>query len=460
MKSVNYALLLMVSPFIIAGCGADSVKSPSKEASIDDVAILVDIKESSEDEHISQLVDESAVAYEKAGWIPGENSAVSSSKHAYKVNYSSISTSDVRSLKVESNGGNSDDWRIYSGGTDNATITSEYDSQRGSDVIVLKGDGTKSGYVLGYSYSKGSTWKDATNKVLKWSMKFNEKFVIYVRVSTKDGYRYLYYTSNNKSYGVSSYDAPHYIHNGLGSASDDGKWITFTRNLSADLKRFDRFNEITSVDGFFVRGSGSIDDIELLQTKSTIVNETVYENAEDGKDSRWKVYDNNPAGATITNVDDADKSSKVIELKGDGTKNGFVLGSWDNRWKNTINKEISWDIKTNEGFVVYISVITAKGHRFMTYSPLSDKTFASNPNYTEGRQTDGKYTYLNHHFTPSVRDGSWNTISRNLELDLKAYEPNNSLISVSGFLIRANARVDNIKMFDTNTDGDYDNSTN
>ncbi len=458
MKSVNYALLIALSSFMMIACGGGgSASGPAEEPSAEEVAVLIDVVESAEDRDITIDVDDTVpVDYtEKVDWIPSESST-SSGKLSSKISYSQ---NKVISSKVESDGTDDDKWSIYSGGIDNATITSVYDADKGSDVIEFNGDGTKSGYKIGYAYGTNSGWNDTVNKSIKWSMKFNEKYVIYVRVSTTEGYRYLYYTANNKNYGIS---ASYYIHNGLGSASDDGQWLTISRNLSADLKRFEPMNEITSVDGFFVRGSGRIDDVELFQTEATIVNETIYEDAEDGLTTGWEIYDTTPTGASVSNVDDADTGSKVIELKGDGTNNGFVLGSWDNRWKNTINKEISWDIKTDENFVVYVSVITAQGHRFMTYTPLSDNTFANNPNYQEPTvMVRNGYTYVNHYFNPNTRDGSWHTIARNLETDLKDYEPNNSLISVSGFLIRGNnVRLDNIKMFDTNTDGDYDNSTN
>ena len=461
MKSVNYALLVALSSFMMTACGGGgSVAGPTKESSADEVAALIDdVKVSAEDRRITQTANsDSQIDYTKVDWIPSASGSGSSAKLSSKMVFSK---NRVISSKVESDGSDTKKWSLYSK-KDNSSITSVYDTDRQSDVIELNGDGLKSGFKMGYSFNGNTGWNDTTDKSIKWSMKYSEDFIIYVRVSTKQGYRYLYYTNANKNYGESTYDKPHYIHNGLGVASNDGTWRTFTRNLSADLKRFQPMNEIISVDGFFVRGSGRIDDVELLNTKGTVVNETTYEDGEDASTNRWAIYDKTPAGASVENVDDANKGSKVIQLTGNGTKNGFVLGGWRNKWKNTTNKEISWDIKTDKNFVVYVSVMTAKGPRFMTYTPLSEDTFAKNPNYQESTvKVVNGYTYVNHYFNPNTRDGSWHNISRNLELDLKDYEPDNSIVSVSGFLIRASdARLDNIKMFDTNNDGDYDNSTN
>jgi hypothetical protein len=459
MKSINYALLVALSSLTMTACGGGSGSSgPSTEASADEVAALVTVQEdtpiSREDARIAEVVENNnheTDFYEKVDWIPNNSVSTSSKKLTYKPTYSSNRTI---SSKVESDGTDTTIWSIYSGGKDNAIITTIYDDDRKSDVIEFRGDGIKSGYKMGYSYGTNSGWNDSVNKTIKWSMKFNEQYVIYVRVSTKDGYRYLYYTAKNKNYGKS---AKYYIHNGLGSASDEGSWLTVTRNLNADLKRFEPMNEVTSVDGFFVRGSGLIDDVELLKTEATIVNETLYEDAEDGEITGWRVYDKNPSGAEVLNVTDADSGSKVIELKGDGTKNGYLLGTWN----NTINKEISWDMKYDEDYVIYLSVETKKGHRFITYSPMSEITCTKKgEGYGQGKKEIGGYTYIHTYLCPNTKDGTWKTISRNIELDLKKYESDNELISVDAFLIRGSGRVDNIKMFDTNADGDYDNSTN
>ena len=471
MKRVNYALFLMALPFMITACGGSSTPNANEqEASADDIAAQVEVRPSSEqtaaEDAITVAIEQNTPAeYRKATWIP--HTATGSNKQLSKASYTP--TTNVVSSKVKSNGDSTTGWYVYDADPTGATIASEYDDAKGSNVICTNGDGLKNGYTLGWtahdwdsSTNKLMKWSDGTNKTIKWSMKYSEDYMVYVRLNTKDGYRYLFYTDANLNYGTSGYDAPHYIHNGLGSASKDGTWRTFTRDLSADLKRFQPMNEIISVDGFFVRGSGCVDDIELLKTNGTEVNSVVYEDAEDGKDSRWAVYDKSPTGATIKNVDDAEKASKVIEVKGDGLNNGFILGAWNstNGWKNTTNKEISWDMKFNSDSVIYISVITEKGHRFMTYSPLSDTTYAKNPNYGQGIKKIGDYTYIHSGLNPNTRGGSWQTVSRNLEADLKKYEPDNKIISVSAFLVRGSGRLDNIKMFDTNNDGDYDNSTN
>ena len=44
----------------------------------------------------------------------------------------------------------------------------------------------------------------------------------------------------------------------------NGTWQTFVRDLDADLKKYESDNEIITVNGFFVKGSGLIDNVEMM----------------------------------------------------------------------------------------------------------------------------------------------------------------------------------------------------
>jgi hypothetical protein len=442
---------------MLTACGGGSASGPVKEASAEDVGALIVTPVDPADEQLSEEVagdSEDTYIAKVASWIPEIDGATTSGKIS-KINYNP--TVMNVSQKVVSNGDNTSGWIVYDRTPAGATITSVTDAERGGKVLKLTGDGLNNGSAIGYTYSHGSTWNDTENKTIKWSMKYSEDFMIYVRLTTEHGYRYLYYTDSNKNYGEVGYKKPHYIHNGLGATSNDGSWRTFKRNLSADLKRHQPMNRIISVDGFFVRGSGLIDDVELLKSTPTQMDQVIYEDAEDGKNSRWNNYTHN--GGTITNVNDTDKSSRVIEVKGNRLKTGYMLGAWTNgnRWKNTINKEISWDMKYSENYVVYISVETEHGHRFMTYSPMSTTTCTKFRETGElvgksfGKHTYSGLEYISLGLCPDTKNGTWQTVARDLEHDLKKYEPSNSIKSVNAFLIRGSGRVDNIKMFDTNT---------
>jgi len=158
-------------------------------------------------------------------------------------------------------------WRIYDKSPKGATISNVYDEIKESQVIEFKSKGIKNGFVLG-GWKGRNAWKNSEETIIKWSMNFNDKFVVYVRTKTLKGFRYLYYTANNKDKGI--HRNGRYIHQGLGTEAKNGNWQAFSRDLQADLQEYEADNEIITVNGFFVRGSGRVDDIELTQSNPDI----------------------------------------------------------------------------------------------------------------------------------------------------------------------------------------------
>ncbi len=170
---------------------------------------------------------------------------------------------------------------------------------------------------------------------------------------------------------------------------------------------------------------------------SSISHATLYEDAEDGNTNGWRVYDNTPAGAIISNVYDDNKQSNVIELSGDGWRNGYVLrkSSDGTAWNNTEETIIQWSMNYNEYFTVYISAQTTKGHRYIYYTPS---------NSDGGLRSNGRY--IHHGLGSSSVNGEWQTFTRDLQADLKEFESDNEIISINAFLIRGNGKVDDIEM--------------
>jgi hypothetical protein len=342
---------------------------------------------------------------------------------------------------------NIEGWSVYDSSPEGANIANIKDKDKGR-VIELNGAGTKNGYILGDWLGGDNLWNNRTEKTIRWSMKYDEDFVIYISVDTKKGQRYLYYTNNNSNDG----QWKNYIHHGLGYNASYGKWRTFTRDLERDLQDLEPNNAIVAVNSFLVRGSGLLDDIELLPKR-------IYENAEDKSTSGWRVYDNNPRGATISNINDNtnsiiplslrglmvsnnntsnnDNDNSVIQLSGAGTKNGYILGDWiggANEWRNTTEKIITWKMKYHEDFIVYVSVDTEEGQRYLYYTNTDRNDYGEWNNY------------IHHGVGAITSDGKWRTFARNLENDLKDLEPDNSIISVNAFLIRGSGLIDDIEM--------------
>jgi len=152
----------------------------------------------------------------------------------------------------------------------------------------------------------------------------------------------------------------------------------------------------------------------------------IYEDAEDLSISRWS----KSSEGNVSNILDITTASHVINFNSaDLYSNPYTLNL-----NNQKNFNLSWDMKTTEGFIIDILVNTTQGERFLRY----DDTI------TIGK--DGVDTLLlGLGYTPT--NGQWNTIVRDLEKDLKTIEPSNQLLSIQSFIIRANAKIDNIELF-------------
>jgi len=402
-------------------------------------------------------------------------------------------------------------WDIYDNDPAGATVSNVYDNDRASRVIEFAGSGTANGYRL--RNADGSYWNDTQFKILEWSMRSSESFVVYIAVQTKNGFRYLYYTPvDTDSLGTETY-----IHHGLGSHIKDGQWHTLVRDLARDLKEAQPDNELQAVLGFLIRGNGRVDDIKTRKEipadldsdgdgltdvqeiatygaspydadsdgdgiadkdelaywgtnwnadpdgdslinlldpdadndgfkdgveigqgtdpadPATIPATIVYEDAEDGAIIGWDIYDSAPAGATIANVVDTDRASRVIALTGSGTANGYRLRNPDGSYWNDANfKVLEWSMRYSEAFVVYIAVQTKNGFRYLSYTPVDTDNL-------------GAGTYIHHGLGAHVKDGQWHTVIRDLARDLREAQPDNELLAVLGFLIRGSGRVDDVK---------------
>jgi len=175
----------------------------------------------------------------------------------------SMTTLSFATIYSNAEGGNTDSWHVYDNTPSGATISNVIDDSKKSNVIELKGKARFNSYMLG-----NKDWDNSTEKHLKWSMKFSEKFKITVYLSTQKGLRTLFYDYRNYDKGLYK---TKYIKIGLGSKSRKGTWQSFSRNIEADLKKYEPDNELLSINGFKVQGSGRIDDVELFTPDNTSV---------------------------------------------------------------------------------------------------------------------------------------------------------------------------------------------
>ena len=328
-------------------------------------------------------------------------------------------------------------WVIY-GDTTDATIENINDTERGSQVIQLMGNCKETGFRLGNRAGRASyvgAWHNQTEKILQWSMKYNEPFRIYIPITTKNGNRYLTYTNQSKDTKGKIRGGK--VNYGLGEDSVNGIWHTFKRDLEADWNTFKPENPIISVNGFFIKGSGRVDDISLLSEEPPITNH-IYEDAEDNTTTGWVIY-GDITDATIENIKDIQRKSQVIKLTGNRKMTGYRLGNRSGRasyvdaWHNETDKVLQWSMKYNEPFRIYIPITTEHGNRYLTYTNQSIDA--------KGKIRGGK---VNYGLGEDSIDGTWHTFTRDLEADWNAFMPNDPFVSVNGFFIKASGMVDDI----------------
>ncbi len=319
-------------------------------------------------------------------------------------------------------------WQIYDTAPSGAAISTVFDATLQADVVVLAGAGQQNGYRL--RNADGSKWNNRSQFIIQWSMNYAEAFTVYIDVETSSGHRYLTY----RPVDYSSLGNGGYVYHGLGEGAIDGKWHTYSRDLQADLSAAQPGVSIIEVNAFLIRGSGLVNDVQLLDTMPTLPGTIVLSDGEDGSATGWSVYDSSPSGASIANVYDAAVQSRVIELSGNGTANGYRLRNADgSKLNNSSHMVVEWSMQYSEDFYVYIDVETTAGHRYLTYRPVDYDGLGS-----------GGYVY--HGLGSGMLDGNWYIVSRDLQADLSAAQPGVSIIEVNGFLVRGNGRIDDVKL--------------
>ena len=432
------------------------------------------------------------------------------------VNVTDVNNSDINDTNItiyeDAEDGTTSRWRIYDNTPSGVTINNILDGN--NRVIKLTGTLTQNGFMLGNYENRAGAWNNTEQKVISWRMRTSESFYIFVRVSTSDGDKYIYYDENPSDTINSSF----YIHQYLGNNISDGSWKTITRNLAQDLDPSGT-TTITAVNAFLVRSPNILlDDIKMsnLQNSNTdltppvltlngdnpktiAINSSyieegataidnvdgnitqdinisgsvdtsvagnytitysvsdssgnyaetsrtvnvvdpslgqIYEDAEDGSISRWRIYDNSPSGATIQNI--IDNGNHVIHLQGTNLDNGFILGALEYEefsWNNPQGTILSWDMKTDKPFSIFVRINTSEGHKYLYYDENSYDSFNSD-------------AYIHHQLENNISNGTWKTVVRDLAQDLDSTGAI-KIIEVHAFLVRASdILIDNVTLKD------------
>ncbi len=179
-------------------------------------------------------------------------------------------------------------------------------------------------------------------------------------------------------------------------------------------------------------------DLNITDNSVRLTPGVIYENAEDENIDEWRVFDNDPEGS-ITNIFNPELSSRVINLLSTDSVNSNLTGFDYGAPSKIVNglKNVEWKMNTNTKSYIYVVVNTTLGTRSLNYGPYID-------NGQNG-------IYIRYSLERENADGHWHTYDRNLENDLKAYEPDNDLINIAYFVARGNMMLDDIYFIPQNS---------
>lgn len=330
------------------------------------------------------------------------------------------SISGIR-LYEDAEDGLTDGWSV----TDNEpnqpqipTITNVSDNA--GQVIQLSGNGSENVYKLDFGGS------NMTQFVAQWDMNFAEPYHVMWNIDTDTGaYKQVKFT--NSPLGCTAINTT--VECGLGINSADGNWRPMMADLNAVVQEVAPNSQVTEIRHLEVRGSGLIDNVILRESLSEI---SWYETAEDGTTDRWKVVDNKPRGALISNVYDSDLGSQVIDLSGDGKKNAYRLSlpggmRFVAQWSQLFAEPyvVEWKIRTN-----------GNAYRWISFEP------ATAAGCTASRKR------IRCKLDGDTDNGIWHNIGQDLA-DIVSSNTNRTLEKVFFLRVKGSGRIDDVKLMDS-----------
>lgn len=192
-------------------------------------------------------------------------------------------------------------------------------------------------------------------------------------------------------------------------------------------------------------GGGTTDFISKSAYKLSENGDFIYEDAEDNTIDRWKRYAYNGKDYTsIQNVYDEEHQSRVISIKMSTRESaGYILGAPSGElaaWDNKESQKISWKMKVDSPYTVYVRINTTKGKKVLYYTSEDNLRFPGDDNDTRNPN------YYNIVLGSDSLNDEWTTYNRDLESDLREVEKdyNNTIISVNAFSFRGSGILDDI----------------
>ncbi|MEK8015937.1 MAG: LamG domain-containing protein, partial [Candidatus Parabeggiatoa sp.] len=188
-------------------------------------------------------------------------------------------------------------------------------------------------------------------------------------------------------------------------------------------------------------------EVQTLYGTTPQIAELVIEDAEDGNTTGWRISSEKEGGAAFANVFDEERKSQVMEFTG-SPFSAYNFANPDGSPLSTTNFIARWNIKITDGDaenpyfnVVYWRVKTSGSVIYLSYGsnrvPL-------------GCRLDSSAKYATCRLGSDLQDGTWHTITRDLEADLKAVAPDLEILEVEHLQVNMAGRIDDIQLLNRN----------
>jgi|GEM_PF-3276371 hypothetical protein len=155
--------------------------------------------------------------------------------------------------------GNTEGWSHY-GTSGEAFIYNIYDDIFQSQVIV-----SDAKFDEGFAFDSFTPIKA---KIVSWAILFEKDFRFLIKVHTNNPDHeslYIEYTPDASKAHFDETDGKKYLHLGIGKVAKLGEWIEVERDLENDLKALFPDDTLLAVEGFYIYGSGRLDDLTIKQ---------------------------------------------------------------------------------------------------------------------------------------------------------------------------------------------------
>ncbi|WP_445364037.1 hypothetical protein ACJJIQ_06190 [Microbulbifer sp. ANSA003] len=347
-------------------------------------------------------------------------------------------------------------WSVYDTSPAGATVTQVYDSQLQRSVVEVSGTGTDNGFKLGINEA-GDSWNITDGRVVRTEIQFSSEEhtrLYYTVTSSKasNGVAYVSYSSSvsSPSISISATSGSIFYSFPLEAQYRDGNWHVFERDIVADVASLDPDEQIQSINNLLVRGSGRIGRVDIVNWSDAGLSAQSFSryryNTADNFDlGQWQVGDNDPAGATLTQVYDPQLQRSVVEFSGNGTDNRFDLS------KNAAGE--SWNI-TDGGVVRTEIQHSGEGDLALFYklgSSLASNgvayaTYHSGITEPEAAVSSSGTIYYKFPLEDQYLDGNWHTFERDIRADVNSLDANEYIQAIDKLLVRGSGRIGTVEI--------------